>query len=59
LKGLTNLKVLWLRDNPLCRDVTFAEYKRQILSILPNLSKLDGHDVTDEDKENTKSSNEQ
>jgi hypothetical protein len=54
LKNLPRLKILWLRDNPLCRHMSITEYRRRVISILPNLSKLDEHDVTHEEKEEAK-----
>ena len=47
LQKLPNLKVLWLLDNP-CTQV--EDYRTKVLSILPNLYKLDEDNVTSEER---------
>ena len=43
LRGLGSLRVLWLSDNPCAKVPGYREY---VLSVLPQLSKLDSMDVT-------------
>ena len=54
LKNLPRLKILWIRDNPLCRNMTTAEYRKRVISMLPNLLKLDENDVTSDEREEAK-----
>ena len=47
LKNLPNLTVLWLWDNPCAEQ---ADYRAQVISVLPNLVKLDNQPVGPEEK---------
>ena len=47
LKNLTNLKVLWLWDNPCCEH---SLYRLYVIKYLPNLEKLDNACVTTEER---------
>lgn len=47
LQNLPNLKVLWLWENP-CAET--PNYRENVLSVLPNLIKLDNQAVTTEEK---------
>lgn len=47
LQNLPNLKVLWLWENP-CAET--PNYRENVLSVLPNLVKLDNQAVTAEEK---------
>jgi len=47
LKGLRNLRVLWLSDNP-CANL--PHYRLYVLQQLPHLTKLDAQDVTKDEK---------
>eukprot|EP00960_Hanusia_phi_P039595 753948-Hanusia_phi.AAC.5 len=49
LQHLKNLSVLWLCDNP-CVGDSPATYRAQTIAILPNISKLDNIDVTEEER---------
>ena len=42
------MKVLWLWDNPICQ---LPNYRQYIVKILPNLTKLDNANVTNEEKQ--------
>lgn len=44
---LPNLKVLWLHDNP-CAQAD--NYRETVIKHLPNLVKLDNHQVTQEER---------
>lgn len=52
LQNLQGLKVLWLWDNP-CADS--ENYRSTVLSMLPNLVKLDNQNVTSEERNSLKS----
>lgn len=47
LKGLTSLRVLWLSENPIALT---PNYRKNVLKILPNLSKLDDKIVTPDER---------
>ena len=47
LQNLPSLKVLWLWENPCAES---SNYREKVLSILPNLVKLDNQAVTNEEK---------
>ena len=47
LKGLSNLKVLWLWDNPCCNH---PHYRKYIIKLLPSLEKLDNAVITTEER---------
>jgi len=47
LKGLRNMRVLWLGDNPCA---TIPHYRQYVLHHLPNLEKIDSQDVTDDER---------
>lgn len=47
LRHLRRMKVLWLADNP-CADLPY--YRQYILHHLPNLTKIDAEDVTEEER---------
>jgi cilla- and flagella-associated protein len=47
IKNLPSLKVLWLWDNP-CADA--PNYREIVISVLPNLIKLDNQPVTNEER---------
>ena len=47
LMGLTNLKVLWLWDNPISLLPYYRDY---IIKSLPNLVKLDNNTISEEDR---------
>lgn len=47
LASLSQLSVLWLWDNP-CAE--HPEYRAHIISLLPNLVKLDNQPITDEER---------
>ncbi len=55
LKELPNLKDLLLVNNPLynsvATDANDSEWRTEVLKRLPNLKKLDGKDVTDDELE--------
>lgn len=48
LVDLPNLRVLWLEENPCCQINGFYQY---VLNKLPNLTRLDKHDITDKDRQ--------
>ncbi|EAR89772.1 C21orf2 (macronuclear) [Tetrahymena thermophila SB210] len=48
LSGLQNLKVLWLQDNPCAEN---PDYRKIVISYLPNLSKLDNSQITPQEKQ--------
>eukprot|EP00928_Gymnodinium_smaydae_P008855 TRINITY_DN13255_c0_g1_i1.p1 TRINITY_DN13255_c0_g1~~TRINITY_DN13255_c0_g1_i1.p1 ORF type:complete len:475 (+),score=68.17 TRINITY_DN13255_c0_g1_i1:113-1537(+) len=47
LANLRQLRVLWLSDNPCA---TLPHYRLYVLSLLPNLLKLDSQDVTEDER---------
>jgi len=47
LRHLRRMKVLWLADNP-CADLPY--YRQYILHHLPNLTKIDSEDVTEDER---------
>ena len=47
LQNLPSLKVLWLWENPCAES---SNYREKVLSVLPNLVKLDNQAVTNEEK---------
>jgi len=47
LKGLRNLRVLWLGDNPCA---TLPHYRQYVLHHLPKLEKIDSQDVSDDER---------
>merc|ERR1712062_443810 len=47
LKGLTNLRTLWLLDNPVSKH---EKYRLNVISILPQLTKLDSKAISDEER---------
>ena len=47
LQGLKHLKVLWLSDNPCASD---SNYRTKIISILPQLSKIDSQEIGDDER---------
>jgi len=49
LKGLKNLKYLWLSGNPFCDKLSVEEYRSSVLKVLPHLKKLDNETVTAEE----------
>ncbi|EKX53496.1 hypothetical protein GUITHDRAFT_41877, partial [Guillardia theta CCMP2712] len=49
LQHLKNLSVLWLCDNP-CVGDCIATYRAQTIAMLPNITKLDNIDVTEEER---------
>ncbi|CAB3401418.1 unnamed protein product [Caenorhabditis bovis] len=49
LKGLKNLRVLWIDENPCVDGLGPESYRRKILEILPQLTKLDDKPVTSAD----------
>uniref|UniRef100_A0A6U4TTX4 U2A'/phosphoprotein 32 family A C-terminal domain-containing protein n=1 Tax=Hemiselmis andersenii TaxID=464988 RepID=A0A6U4TTX4_HEMAN len=49
LRGLKHLSILWLCDNP-CVGSSPSEYRRQVIALLPKITKLDNIDVTDEER---------
>jgi hypothetical protein len=51
LKGLTELRVLWLTDNPLTEE---PDYREITIAVLPGLTKLDEVDITPEEKADAK-----
>ncbi|KAI8920109.1 hypothetical protein DFJ77DRAFT_227397 [Powellomyces hirtus] len=51
LRNLSNLRVLWLNENPIA---TIPEYRLTIIKMLPNLRKLDDKDVTAGEREAAK-----
>ena len=51
LRTLTNLKVLWLWDNPCCEH---PHYRSYIIKLLPSLEKLDNQCVTTEERLNAR-----
>lgn len=50
LSNLSNLKTLWLLDNP-CAEV--KDYRKIVIKALPNISKLDNSEVTKEERESS------
>ena len=46
MKNLPNLRVLWLSENPISAH---PNYRMRVLNALPNLTKLDEVDVTQEE----------
>ncbi|KAL4495132.1 hypothetical protein ABPG72_007239 [Tetrahymena utriculariae] len=54
LSGLQNLKVLWLQDNPCAENL---DYRKIVISYLPNLSKLDNSQITPQEKQESQSLN--
>uniref|UniRef100_A0A1I7V4V1 LRRcap domain-containing protein n=1 Tax=Caenorhabditis tropicalis TaxID=1561998 RepID=A0A1I7V4V1_9PELO len=48
LKDLPNLRTLWIDENP-CVGEGGQEYRRKVIKILPNLTKLDDKPVTQSD----------
>lgn len=48
LVNLPHLRILWLSENPCCSAPNYREY---ILQKLPNLTKLDNTDITEEERE--------
>jgi protein TilB len=48
LRGLTELRVLWLTDNPITEKPGYREYT---IARLPQLTKLDEVDITADDRE--------
>lgn len=51
LKDLKSLRVLWLSENPITND---PDYRDFAIAVLPQLTKLDEVDVTDEEKQQAK-----
>jgi len=49
LRLLGNLRVLWLRDNPIS---LLPDYRQRVITILPNLYRLDENDVSVEERKN-------
>jgi hypothetical protein len=49
LQGLTKLSILWLCDNP-CVGSSPADYRKRIIAMLPNITKLDNVDVSEEER---------
>jgi len=47
LSHLQNLKILWLLDNP-CSDI--ENYREIVIKFLPNLTKLDNTQITNEER---------
>merc|ERR1712176_414290 len=47
LRGLRSLRVLCLSDNPCA---SFPHYRQYVIHHLPNLTKLDEHEVTSDEK---------
>lgn len=54
LKDLTQLRLLWLSDNPCCPGAEDDKYRLTVLRALPNLLKLDNKVVTPEEVERAK-----
>ncbi|XP_039267121.2 cilia- and flagella-associated protein 410-like [Styela clava] len=54
LKELTELRILWLSDNPFCDDISNTKYRLTVLKVLPMLAKLDNVVVTAEEVEKAK-----
>ena len=48
LADLPELRILWLGDNECAED---PNYRLTVLSVLPNLTKLDDHEVTPEERD--------
>jgi len=48
LSQLPRLSVLWLSDNPCSNS---ANYRKYVIRMLPNLTKLDEHPITSEERE--------
>lgn len=48
LQNLPHLKTLWLSENP-CAD--HPNYRQYVLSVLPNLQKLDNKEVTAQERQ--------
>ncbi|KAJ3165929.1 hypothetical protein HDU88_003804 [Geranomyces variabilis] len=48
LRRLSNLNVLWLSENPIA---SHPQYRQFVISLLPNLRKLDDTDVTRQERE--------
>ena len=46
--SLSNLKVLWLWDNPICQHPLYRQYA---IKLLPNLVKLDSTSVSPEERQ--------
>merc|ERR1712136_611148 len=49
LKGLKELRLLWMSGNPFCEQISNEEYRMRILKVLPQLTKLDNIVVTSEE----------
>ena len=49
LQGLKNLSILWLCDNP-CVGSSPPEYRKRVIAMLPNITKLDNVDVSEEER---------
>lgn len=54
LTNLKNLRVLWLSDNPCSNDQL---YRATIIKCLPQLKKIDSHEITDDERLKVKSMN--
>ncbi|KAF1761534.1 hypothetical protein GCK72_009790 [Caenorhabditis remanei] len=52
LKDLPNLRTLWIDENP-CVGEGGPEYRRKVIRLLPNLTKLDDKPVTQSDHQET------
>ena len=51
LKNLSNLRVLWASDNPVSKLDGYREY---VIRVLPQITKLDEVDISDEEREAAK-----
>lgn len=48
LQNLPMLDTLWLEENPICGD---PRYRQTVISMLPNLTKLDNQEISLEERD--------